>query len=100
MTTTRNTPMPVSTAIAVLNADGQYAYLNRVDGLYWFYTTAIGKPTEPWAGPKALPGVIAWKLKEVRNYARDLVNAGRVVLDENEKIVAGGKWRIDHAPKS
>lgn len=86
MTTTRNTPMPVSTAIAVLNADGQYAYLNRVDGLYWFYTTAIGKPTEPWAGPKALPGVIAWKLKEVRNYACDLLAAGRVAVTHDKGV--------------
>ena len=85
-------PMPIHTAIAVVNADGQYAYLNRVDGLYWFYTTAIGKPTEPWAGPKALPGVIAWKMSEVRNYACDLLAMGRVTL-----TVEGG---IPRATKS
>ena len=92
MPVTCDIPMPIRTAIAVVNADGQYAYLNRVDGLYWFYTTAIGKPTEPWAGPKVLPGVIAWKMKEVRNYARDLVNAGRVAV-----TVEGG---IPRATKS
>jgi len=79
-------PMPIRTAIAVVNADGQYAYLNRVDGLYWFYTTAIGPPSDPWYTTKATPGVIAWKMSEVRNYARDLVNAGRVTVTHDRGV--------------
>ena len=87
MTTTRNTPMPVSTAIAVVNADGNFTFDGRLAGLYLF-----NQPGNPARVPLSL--------KQVRDYARDLVNAGRVVLDENGKIVAGGKWRIDHATKS
>ena len=87
MTTTRNTPMPVCMAIAVVDADGKYTFDGRLAGLYLF--------NEP-----GNPARVPLSLKQVRDYARDLVNAGRVVLDENGKIVAGGKWRIDHATKS
>ncbi len=86
MTTTRNTPMPVSTAIAVVDADGKYRFDGRLAGLYLF-----SEPGNPVRVPLSL--------KQVRDYARSLVDTGRVVLDENGKIVAGGKWRIDHAPK-
>ena len=74
----RTAPLPLRKALRVVHADGQYTYLNRVNGLYWFYTNAIGSPSEPWASTKPLPGVFAWKLSELRMYARNLIFAGRV----------------------
>ena len=79
MTATRNTPMPVSTAIAVVNADGNFTFDGRLAGLYLF-----NQPGNPARVPLSL--------KQVRDYARDLLASGRVVL-----TVEGG---IPRATKS
>ena len=79
MTTTRNTPMPVSTAIAVMNADGNFTFDGRLAGLYLF--NQPGNPTR-----------VPLSLKQVRAYARDLLGSGRVTL-----TVEGG---IPRATKS
>ena len=79
MTTTRNTPMPVSTAIAVVNADGIYTFSGRLAGLYLF--------SEP-----GNPARVPLSLKQVRAWARDLLATGRVTL-----TVEGG---IPRATKS
>lgn len=79
MTTTRNTPMPVTTAIAVVNADGKYRFDGRLAGLYLF--------NEP-----GNPARVPLSLRQVRDYARDLLGSGRVTL-----TVEGG---IPRATKS
>ena len=79
MTTTRNTPMPVCMAIAVVNADGKYRFDGRLAGLYLF--------TEP-----GNPARVPLSLRQVRDYARDLLASGRVTL-----TVEGG---IPRATKS
>ena len=67
MTTTRNTPMPVCMAIAVVNADGKYRFDGRLAGLYLF--------TEP-----GNPARVPLTLKQVRAYARSLVGTGHVTI--------------------
>lgn len=79
MTTTGNTLMPVTTAIAVVNADGKYRFDGRLAGLYLF--------NEP-----GNPARVPLSLRQVRDYARDLLASGRVVL-----TVEGG---IPRATKS
>jgi len=79
VTTTGNTPMPVSTAIAVMNADGNFTFDGRLAGLYLF--NQPGNPTR-----------VPLSLKQVRAYARDLLGSGRVTL-----TVEGG---IPRATKS
>ena len=79
MIVTRNIPMPVRTAIAVVNADGKYRFDGRLAGLYLF--------NEP-----GNPARVPLSLKQVRAYARDLLGSGRVTL-----TVEGG---IPRATKS
>jgi hypothetical protein len=79
VTTTRNTPMPVSTAIAVVNADGNFTFDGRLAGLYLF-----NQPGNPARVPLSL--------KQVREYAHYLLAMGRVAL-----TVEGG---IPRATKS
>lgn len=74
-----NIPMPITTAIAVVNADGIYTFSGRLAGLYLF--------SEP-----GNPARVPLSLKQVRAWARDLLATGRVTL-----TVEGG---IPRATKS
>ena len=75
----RTAPLSLRKALRVVHADGQYTYMNRVNGLYWFYTNTVGVPGGMWwNNPTPPPGVFGWTLHELRVYARNLIFAGRV----------------------
>ncbi len=78
MPRTRKFAMPVSTAIAVVNANGNFTFDGRLAGLYLF--NQPGKPAR-----------VPLSLKQVRDYARDLLASGRVVLTVEGGILRATK---------